>query len=144
MRGTYTSALLSAAGLAAVVAVSVALSVQEAAVAADAATSPAANQSRFLASEGERLYAASCQACHMADGQGAKGAGAYPSLAGNANLEDPGYALYLVVNGQKAMLPFGKTMTNDQIAAVINYVRSHFGNAYTDAVKPEDVQAVRP
>jgi hypothetical protein len=26
---------------------------------------------------------------------------------------------------------------------VANYIRSHFGNAYADKVKPEDVKAVR-
>jgi hypothetical protein len=26
----------------------------------------------------------------------------------------------------------------------VNYVRTHFGNAYKDAVTPEDVKGVRP
>jgi mono/diheme cytochrome c family protein len=35
-------------------------------------------------------------------------------------------------------------MDDDQIAAVVNYVRTHFGNDYKDAVTPADVKAVRP
>jgi mono/diheme cytochrome c family protein len=50
----------------------------------------------------------------------------------------------VVVNGQRATPPFGVMMNDDQIAAVVNYVRTHFGNAYKDAVTPEDVKVVRP
>jgi mono/diheme cytochrome c family protein len=42
------------------------------------------------------------------------------------------------------MPPFGVMMNDEQIAAVVNYVRTHFGNAYKDAVIPEDVKVVRP
>jgi mono/diheme cytochrome c family protein len=34
-------------------------------------------------------------------------------------------------------------MSDDQVAAVVNYVRTHFGNTYTDAVTAEDVRNVR-
>ena len=34
-------------------------------------------------------------------------------------------------------------MTDDQVAAVVNYVRTHFGNDYRDAVTAADVKAVR-
>ena len=33
--------------------------------------------------------------------------------------------------------------TDQQIAEVVNYVRSHFGNRYRDAIKPADVAAMR-
>jgi hypothetical protein len=59
-------------------------------------------------------------------------------------LEASGYLLHVVVNGQRAMPPFGVMMNDEQIAAVVNYVRTHFGNAYKDAVIPEDVKVVRP
>jgi mono/diheme cytochrome c family protein len=42
------------------------------------------------------------------------------------------------------MTAFGVMMNDDQISAVVNYVRTHFGNAYKDAVTPEDVKVVRP
>jgi mono/diheme cytochrome c family protein len=92
---------------------------------------------------GEELFANVCQACHMSDAKGATGAGTYPSLAANGNLEAGGYPVAVVVNGQRAMPPFGAMMSNDQVAAVVNYVRTHFGNNYRDAVTVEDVKAVR-
>jgi mono/diheme cytochrome c family protein len=30
------------------------------------------------------------------------------------------------------------------VAAVVNYVRTHFGNQYQDAVTPDDVKQARP
>ena len=99
---------------------------------------------KFAEQSGEELYANVCQSCHMPDGKGAIGAGAYPSIASNKALEASRYSLHVVVNGQRAMPPFGVMMNDDQIAAVVNYVRTHFGNAYKDAVTPEDVKVVRP
>ena len=99
---------------------------------------------RFTQPDGEALFANVCQGCHMPDGKGAAGAGAYPSLAGNRNLEAVGYPVYVVVRGQRAMPPFGAMMSDDQVAAVVNYLRTHFGNDYKDAVTAEDVKVVRP
>jgi len=98
---------------------------------------------RFTENSGEQLFANVCQGCHMSDGKGATGAGTYPSLAGNGNLEAGGYPVSIVVNGQRGMPPFGTMMSDDQVAAVVNYVRTHFGNRYRDAVTSEDVRAVR-
>jgi mono/diheme cytochrome c family protein len=97
----------------------------------------------FAEHGGEELYANVCQACHMPDGKGAIGAGAYPSLAGNKNLEAAGYPLAIVVNGQRGMPPVGQFMNDDQVAAVVNYVGTHFGNNYQDAVTAADVKVVR-
>jgi mono/diheme cytochrome c family protein len=99
---------------------------------------------RFTEQSGEQLFANVCQGCHMPDGKGATGAGTYPSLAANKNLEAGGYPVYVVVRGQRAMPAFGVMMSDDQVAAVVNYLRTHFGNAYKDAVTAEDVKAVRP
>jgi mono/diheme cytochrome c family protein len=99
---------------------------------------------RFTEQSGEELFANVCQGCHMPDGKGAVGAGTYPSLAGNKNLEAGGYPVYVVVRGQRAMPPFGVMMSDDQVAAVVNYLRTHFGNDYKDSVSPEDVKAARP
>ncbi len=79
----------------------------------------------------------------MANAQGAVGAGAYPALAKNPKLEVAGYPVALVLHGQKAMPPFGALLTDQQIADVVNYVRSHFGNGYKDTVTPEEVKAQR-
>jgi mono/diheme cytochrome c family protein len=61
----------------------------------------------------------------------------------NKTLEAGGYPVDLVVNGQRAMPPFGAMMSDDQVAAVVNYLRTHFDNHYQDAVTAADVQAVR-
>lgn len=98
---------------------------------------------RFVELSGEELFANVCQGCHMTDATGAIGAGAYPSLAGNRNLESAGYPVYLVVNGRRAMPPFRDMMSDDQIAAVVNYVRTHFGNNYPDPVTARDVKDAR-
>jgi mono/diheme cytochrome c family protein len=99
---------------------------------------------RFTEQSGEQLFANVCQGCHMPDGKGAAGAGTYPSLAGNKNLEAGGYPVTIVVRGQRAMPPIGAMMSDDQVAAVVNYLRTHFGNDYKDAVTGEDVKVVRP
>ncbi len=98
---------------------------------------------RFIENSGEELFANVCRGCHMPDGKGATGAGTYPSLAGDSNLESSGYPVGIVVNGQRGMPPFGAMMDDDQVAAVVNYVRTHFGNGYKDVVTAEDVRAVR-
>jgi mono/diheme cytochrome c family protein len=98
---------------------------------------------RFTEQSGEALYANVCQACHMPDGKGATGAGTYPSLAADKNLEAGGFAVSVVVHGERGMPPVGLMMTDDQVAAVVNYVRTHFGNQYTDAVRAEEVRAAR-
>jgi len=98
---------------------------------------------RFTEPDGEAIFRNVCAGCHMPDGRGATGAGAYPSLIRNAKLEAAGYPLLLVVSGRKAMPAFGPAMTDAQIAAVVNYVRGNFGNAYTDKVSADDVKAAR-
>jgi mono/diheme cytochrome c family protein len=98
---------------------------------------------RFIETSGEELFANVCRGCHMPDGKGAAGAGTYPSLVANKTLEAGGYPVDLVVNGQRAMPPFGAMMSDDQVAAVVNYLRTHFDNHYQDAVTAADVQTVR-
>ncbi|SDN32832.1 Cytochrome C oxidase, cbb3-type, subunit III [Afipia sp. GAS231] len=99
---------------------------------------------RFTEQTGEDLFASACQGCHMPDGHGATGAGTYPSLSKDNNLETAGYPVYVVVRGQKAMPPVGAMMSDDQVAAIVNYLRTHFGNQYGDAITAEDVKRVRP
>jgi cytochrome c5 len=98
---------------------------------------------RFVELSGEELFANVCQGCHMVDAAGATGAASYPSLVGNQNLEASSYPIYLIVNGRRAMPPFGDMMSDDQIAAVVNYLRTHFGNNYQDAVTASDVKGAR-
>ncbi len=92
---------------------------------------------------GEELYKGICQGCHMPNAKGAVGAGAYPALADDRRLAASIYPITVVVHGQRAMPSFGPDLTDAQIANVINYVRTHFGNQYKDSVSPADVQAAR-
>ena len=97
----------------------------------------------FPQQTGEDIYKGVCQGCHMPDAKGAVGAGMYPALAGDPNLETAGYPVGVVVKGQKAMPSFAEYFDDAQIANVVNYVRTHFGNKYKDKVKPEDVKMMR-
>jgi mono/diheme cytochrome c family protein len=97
----------------------------------------------FTEQTGEALYAAVCAGCHMDQGQGAVGAGKYPALAKNENLEAGGYPVYVMLHGLKSMPPVGQMMSDEQVAAVVNYVRTNFGNDYKDAVSAEDVADTR-
>jgi mono/diheme cytochrome c family protein len=108
------------------------------------------NDAAFIAEKdiphatGEQLFTHICQGCHMPDGKGAVGAGHYPALASNAKLASASYPVVMVVNGRGAMPSFGSGLSDAQIADVVNYVRTHFGNAYTDILRPEDVTPFHP
>ena len=52
--------------------------------------------------------------------------------------------MLVVVNGSKGMPPFGALLDDEQVAAVVNYVRSHFGNSYPEIISPTDVRLARP
>jgi mono/diheme cytochrome c family protein len=93
---------------------------------------------------GAALYANVCAACHQPDAKGAVGAAAYPSLAGNEDLASADYLESLLFNGLRGMPPLGRMMSDQQVADVINYVRTHFGNEYDDPVSAASVEAARP
>lgn len=99
---------------------------------------------RFTQSDGEALYRATCQACHMEDGKGAAGAGAHPPLAGNPKMQSKHFLAGVILTGYHAMPRFGNQMSDDQVAAVTNYVRSNFGNGYADPITAAQVAALRP
>ena len=107
--------------------------------------------------DGETLYRHICQECHMPDARGAKGAGAYPALAGDPRLASARFMASVVLYGRNNMPHFGPQpelggfeafvvmhLDDAQIAAVVNYVRSHFGNHYTDPLTEADVKALHP
>jgi mono/diheme cytochrome c family protein len=110
---------------------------------APAASSLSAGR-RFDERGGAAIYARVCAACHQPDAQGAVGAGSYPALAENKNLASTEYLENVLLNGLRGMPPIGRMMSDEQVADVINYVRSHFGNSYDDPVAATDVQAARP
>ncbi|MFM0126251.1 c-type cytochrome [Paraburkholderia sediminicola] len=98
---------------------------------------------RFTEKSGEALYNATCAGCHMPDGKGAQGAGHYPALADNPAVEAAPYVIINVLHGRKAMPSFGDEMNDDQVAAVVNYTRTHFGNRFTGDVTPSQVRSLR-
>lgn len=99
---------------------------------------------RLAQSGGKDVYDSVCAGCHMPNGEGAEGAGEYPALAGNENLLTPDYPIYIILNGQKAMPPIGGILDDTQIADVVNYIRTSFGNDYTeDPATPERVSDAR-
>jgi len=92
--------------------------------------------------DGAALYAEHCAACHGPEGKGQ--GDIFPALAGNANLADTDMVLDTVLHGREgtAMVAWGEQMDDDQIAAVINYVLSAWGNDF-GSVTAEDVAAKR-
>ena len=94
-----------------------------------------------------------CAVCHQASGLGLPGA--YPPLAGSEwLLNNPEVPIRIVLHGlqgpitvkntsfNNAMTPFADQLTDDQIAAVISYERSSWGNA-ASKITAEQVAAVR-
>jgi mono/diheme cytochrome c family protein len=110
-------------------------------------TAPAAAQEiragSFPMQSGADIFHGICQGCHMPDAKGATGAGKYPALAANPKLEEAGYPVSVILHGQKAMPWFRDYFTDDQVANVVNYIRTNFGNHYADKVTAAMVKAQR-
>jgi len=103
--------------------------------------------------DGQKIFEEVCQGCHMNGARGAEGAGHYPALANDPTLASREYMALTILKGRRNMPAFGEkhaigfggppaTLSEEQIAAVINYVRSHFGNNYTDKITAADVHAL--
>lgn len=116
------------------------------------------NFTTLKAATGEQVYTHICQGCHMPDGKGAEGAGTYPAFAGNPKLASASYMAVTVLFGRHDMPSFminghedeeakfmrSAELSDRQIADVINYIRTHFGNHYTDALTATDIAALHP
>ena len=98
----------------------------------------------FTQTEGASLYRTICQACHMPDGEGAAGAGAYPPLAGNPKMNSKHFVAGVILNGYHGMPDFAAELDDAQVAALTDYVRMALGNAYQDPITPDQVSALRP
>ena len=85
-------------------------------------------QQRFAA--GRDRYLASCAGCHQPSGAGLTGVA--NSLAGSRWVTgDPGLLIRIALHGKDgAMLmpPVGGSMTNEELAAVLTYIRRSWGN----------------
>jgi mono/diheme cytochrome c family protein len=112
------------------------------------ATAPVApltpeEQLRFDA--GRAVYRNICQACHQPDGRGQERVA--PTLIGSAlALAAPDIPTRILLNGKEGpiglMPPVGFVLSDDQIAAVLTYVRREWGQTGS-AVEPAAVKAVR-
>jgi mono/diheme cytochrome c family protein len=103
----------------------------------------AVNGKQFAVEDGAALYHVICQGCHMPDAKGAEGAGHYPALAANPKLASALYPALTVLKGRNAMPAFGAQLSDAQIAAVVNYLRTNFGNQYSDKLTAADIAKFR-
>lgn len=112
-----------------------------------------AKASGRAASDGAVLFASLCAACHQANGQGLPGV--FPPLAGSewVNGRDSTVAAIVLhgitgslsVKGSTfngAMPAFGGQLSDEQIAAVLSFLRGQWGNHATP-VTPETVAQAR-
>ena len=111
------------------------------------------NSAPISAAGGRQVYEQICQGCHMPDAKGAVGAGNYPALAGDRALASRQFMALTVLLGRRNMPAFSSkhgigfggpptSLSYAQIAAVVNYVRSNFGNHFRDTITPEEVAAL--
>lgn len=77
--------------------------------------------------DGAAIYAGKCASCHKADG---KGGGPFPGLAGNGavNAKDPTAVIAETVHGKGLMPSYSGKLSSAEIAAVLTYVRTSWGN----------------
>jgi mono/diheme cytochrome c family protein len=89
---------------------------------------------------GAQIYADECSGCHGAEGKGQ--AGLFPALSNSAAVQqtDPTSLLRVVLRGARnvattraptapAMPAFSWVLKDDQVAAVLTYIRNSWGNA---------------
>jgi mono/diheme cytochrome c family protein len=103
---------------------------------------------------GAQLFAGNCASCHnwTGEGVGASAPGAYPSLIHNSvtGAGDASNLAMVILHGvarktkdADVMMPsFADELTDDQIAAITNYVTKHFGNPGS-TVTVDDVAKLR-
>jgi mono/diheme cytochrome c family protein len=113
---------------------------------------------RELFVQGKAIYSREgyCITCHQADGKGLPASG-FPPLAGTKwvtgnherltkivlnGLHGPLEVLGKPYPGQVPMTPFGGMLKDEEVAAVLTYVRNAFGNQ-APAVTPGQVKQVR-
>ena len=76
---------------------------------------------------GEQLYNDNCAACHQKAGQGIPGA--FPALAGDkVVLGDSKVVTFVVLTGRGGMPAFKDSLGDADLATIMTYVRSAWGN----------------
>jgi len=95
--------------------------------------------------QGQEVYKNLCVACHQPDGQGREKIA--PSLVSSRYvIADAGIPTRIVLAGKEGavglMPPLGASLTDEQIASVLTYIRREWGHT-ASAVAPADVKEVR-
>lgn len=113
------------------------------------------NPEREAMNKGMAVYnRPTCVACHQPTGMGTPGQ--FPPLAGSewVNASDPSRIIRIVLDGlngpitvkgqsfSNAMLPWRDTLTDEEIAEVLTYVRKSWGNE-APPVDPQHVGTIR-
>jgi cytochrome c oxidase subunit 2 len=128
----------------------VAAAAPAAATAAAPAAGPAAAETKELSkdeliAQGQKIYSSTCVACHQGNGQGMPPA--FPALDGSKIVNGPKDAqIDIVLHGKPgtAMQAFGPQLSDTDIAAVITYTRSSWGNKPAEnVVQPADIKSAR-
>jgi mono/diheme cytochrome c family protein len=106
---------------------------------------PLTAEQQKLYDTGQTLFNSLCMACHGDDGKGRERLG--PSLIGSQfALAAPEVPIRILLQGKEGsvglMPPLGATLTDDQIAGALTYIRRQWGNA-AGAVDPATVKDVR-
>ena len=111
------------------------------------AAAPLTTQEQQRFDSGRTLYVANCLGCHQEDGRGLPGLA--PPLAGSAMVLAPaGVTTRIVLNGKEGsvglMPPIGGKMSDDEVAAVLTYIRREWGNAGSpiDAATAQAIRAI--
>jgi mono/diheme cytochrome c family protein len=91
-----------------------------------AACGPGSEEEKIAA--GKEVYINQCSHCHQPEGQGY--ANVFPHLAGNpiVMLADPEPTIEIVLHGRGSMPSYLDTLTGEQRAQVISYIRTAWGN----------------
>ena len=104
---------------------------------AAAATSPV----RAQEADGKALFLKNCAACHQATGKGIPGA--FPALAGNTFVQGKSSDVASVLlKGRGGMPDFSDSLSDSDIATVLTFVRSNWGNKAA-GLSAADVGALR-
>lgn len=79
---------------------------------------------------GPVIYAQMCMSCHGDQGQGSVGV---PGLSGNGGVtaNNPDGVIAIVKHGRRAMPGFSDKLSDVEIAAIVSYVRTAWGNEGT-------------
>lgn len=93
------------------------------------------------AADGKTLFAKNCAACHQANGRGIPGA--FPALAGNGFVQGaPVEVATVLLKGRGGMPDFSGSLDDGEIAQVLSYVRTSWGNS-AGAISEQEVGSQR-